>query len=194
MRTFTDKPLIMEHIKEKHADKGRICKVLIRKKPDEKSTPAIGNGTGNGERSQKPNKTHAPFAHTPMSLGITCKFCPKNPAFRNIQQLEVSWKFWIRSLDSSKRVSIVWIHQSQTLVTLEISSAENYFWLNFVCTRNTLSWNTRLAVWLKWQSARLSPSSLASFAVRFASGARNHPKPCAITSTNIPCLKLSKSL
>ena len=90
MRTFTDKPLIMEHIKEKHADKGRICKVLIRKKPDEKSTPAIGNGTGNGERSQKPNKTHAPFAHTPMSLGITCKFCPKNPAFRNIQQLEVS--------------------------------------------------------------------------------------------------------
>ena len=76
-RTFTDKILIMEHIKEKHNEKGRICKVLIRKtsinsKNDEKSEKPKNQKNG----ISKSSKSKSSQVKITLTMDVRCRFCP----------------------------------------------------------------------------------------------------------------------
>ena len=87
-RTFTDKLLIMEHIKEKHSDKGRICKVLIRKKPDDK--PPDGDLLSNAKPAKPPATGFGKFQiKMNISMDAGCRYCPTyQPTIR--QPIEVN--------------------------------------------------------------------------------------------------------
>lgn len=67
MKTFTEREVIMEHIRDKHNDKGRICKVLIRK-------PKKSLDTQDGLPEAK-----SPVMQNSMDFKVftfTCKLCP----------------------------------------------------------------------------------------------------------------------